>query len=136
MPRNSRAPLFRPPGALAPAERLAAWRARYEREHPRPPAPLRGYDKSWRELRAEVLAEEPYCRDCARRGIERRATMVDHIVSIREAPELRLERSNLQALCFPCHQRKTNQSENGFGLGGDLKNFALTPRPDRVVGFL
>ncbi|WP_338150481.1 HNH endonuclease [Rhizobium laguerreae] len=31
------------------------------------------------------------------------ATLVDHIVSIRRAPHRRMDRSNWQSLCAPCH---------------------------------
>jgi 5-methylcytosine-specific restriction protein A len=75
--------------------------------HPQASAAACGYDRDWRELRDAHLAEEPLCRDCRRRGIERQAQMVDHIQSIRQAPERRLDPSNLQSLCWPCHNRKT-----------------------------
>jgi 5-methylcytosine-specific restriction enzyme A len=61
------------------------------------------------------LELEPTCRHCRRRGIERRAVLVDHIIPIRKAPERRLDPSNLQALCGPCHQRKTIREDGGFG---------------------
>lgn len=51
--------------------------------------------------------EEPLCRYCLRQGRVEAATCVDHIVPISQAPDLRLVRSNLQALCASCHTRKT-----------------------------
>src|SRR6516164_4132391 len=51
----------------------------------------RGYNRSWRELRAEHLAREPYCAACAERGIGRQTTMVDHIIAVRQRPEIRLD---------------------------------------------
>lgn len=122
--RNTRAPLFRPPWRPNPAERLAAWRADYRRCHPLAPAAARGYDKDWRELRDAHLAEEPFCRHCAQRGIERRARTVDHIESIRKAPERRLDPTNLQSLCWPCHNRKTAKFDRDFEAhGGVSENF-------------
>ena len=115
--KNSRAPLFRAPWVPSAGERLAAFRAEQARYHKRPPATARGYDSDWRALRAEVLAAEPMCRQCARQGIERRAQMVDHIEPIRIAPERRLDPTNCQPLCWPCHRRKTNRSDGGFGHG-------------------
>jgi 5-methylcytosine-specific restriction protein A len=49
--------------------------------------------------------------------------MVDHIQSIKDRPDLRLEATNLQSLCWPCHNAKTNRSDGGFGL----------PRPPRAM---
>jgi len=68
---------------------------------------LRGYDGVWRRLRRSYLASAPICVFCEEQGRIIEATEVDHIRSIREAPELRLEWTNLQALCKRCHSRKT-----------------------------
>jgi 5-methylcytosine-specific restriction protein A len=51
--------------------------------------------------------EEGLCRACLFIGRLTAATLVDHIVPISQAPDLRLVRSNLQALCASCHARKT-----------------------------
>lgn len=48
-------------------------------------------------------------------GIERPAQTADHIIPIREAPERRLDPTNLQPLCLPCHHKKTNTRDGGFG---------------------
>lgn len=85
----------------------------------------RGYDRDWEKLRDAVVIERG-CR-CALCGTivvlrKREATAttpvaeVDHYVSIQEAPELRLERSNLRVLCKPCHSGRTAKDQ-GFGRG-------------------
>jgi len=51
--------------------------------------------------------EEPLCRHCLREGRVTAATLVDHIVPLSQAPDLRLLRSNLQSLCARCHAFKT-----------------------------
>ena len=61
----------------------------------------RGYDGAWRRVRAQVLAEEPYCR-C---GCGLPSTQVDHITPLRRGGSN--ERANLQALAKSCHSRKT-----------------------------
>ncbi len=61
----------------------------------------RGYDRQWRNLRAEFLAENPTC------ACGQPATLVDHIVKVRDAPHLRLAWSNLQGMCRSCHAGKT-----------------------------
>lgn len=78
----------------------------------RPNSGVRGYTKGWRQLRAQVLREEPLCRLCLKGSANVRprvepAIEVDHIIPVTLAPELRLTRSNLQPLCKSCHRRKT-----------------------------
>jgi 5-methylcytosine-specific restriction endonuclease McrA len=63
----------------------------------------RGYDNVWLRLSRMCLAEEPYCRYCAREGRTVAAQVSDHIIPIRIRPELRLVRANIQSLCKPCH---------------------------------
>jgi 5-methylcytosine-specific restriction protein A len=65
-------------------------------------------------MRARVLREEPYCRECARIGrIGVIATHVDHINGRADRKEDYLP-ENLQALCTECHSEKTAR-ESGFG---------------------
>jgi 5-methylcytosine-specific restriction enzyme A len=116
--------MFRPAHAPDPAEaaarRLEAWKRRKAAEDAaagiKAPSPdARGYDKDWRMVRASVLAAEPWCRMCAERGIQTQAKLVDHIVTVRERPDLRLNRANLQPLCWPCHNGKTIRHDGGLG---------------------
>jgi 5-methylcytosine-specific restriction protein A len=67
----------------------------------------RGDNGAWVRLRLMVLAEEPLCRECLKLGMVEPASEVDHVISVRQAPELRLVRSNLQSLCASCHSKKT-----------------------------
>ena len=71
----------------------------------------RGYDATWHRMSKMVRMEEPLCRHCLRDGRVTASVLVDHIIPISQAPDLRLVRSNLQALCASCHARKT-QSES------------------------
>lgn len=69
----------------------------------------RGYDADWSKLRFRHLHHNPLCVVCGDK-----ASHVDHIKSVREAPHLRLEPSNLRSMCGPCHSRRTarDQSQN------------------------
>jgi 5-methylcytosine-specific restriction endonuclease McrA len=73
-----------------------------QRERARGSAAARGYDAAWRKVRAEQLKAHPWCVEC---GLE--ATDVDHIVSVRQAPERRLDRTNLRSLCHRHHSQRT-----------------------------
>ena len=64
----------------------------------------------WRNLRREILRDAYKCIECDRSGILEPATEVDHIQPLSRggAP---YDPANLQALCTPCHSRKT-RAEN------------------------
>ena len=96
------------PHKEAAQERARQWKA--EREKERESASRRGYGARWRRLRAEVLREEPLCRECRKAGRIVPATDVDHIVA--RADGGTDDRGNLQPLCHACHSRKT-VCENG-----------------------
>lgn len=66
---------------------------------------------AWRRLRASVLAAEPLCRECARKGRVTAATCVDHI----DGNAMNNGAHALQPLCSPCHSRKTAIENGGFG---------------------
>jgi 5-methylcytosine-specific restriction protein A len=109
----------------------AAGRKRFD--DARGTAASRGYDAVWQRLRLVVLREEPVCRKC-QRALSRE---VDHIVPIAAGGE-RLERSNLQGLCKPCHSRKTATEDSAFarsgplppkGVGGVASVGGVAPRP-------
>ena len=68
----------------------------------RPTAAKRGYDKTWKRLRAYYLSRHPMCESCQTRPAE----LVDHIIPLK-AGGARLDEDNLQALCRKCHGYKT-----------------------------
>lgn len=59
----------------------------------------------WRNARARVKIEEPFCRMCGKV-----ADVVDHIIPIKAGGK-KLARENLQSLCHKCHNEKTLQDE-------------------------
>ena len=61
----------------------------------------------WQDLRSEQLLRQPWCEDCARRGIRTRATDVDHVRDHKGDRALFFDSGNLQSLCHSCHSRKT-----------------------------
>ena len=66
----------------------------------------RGYDYEWQQCRSRYLDDHPCCEDCQEKGVTRPAEHVHHITPISEARALRLEPSNLAALCVPCHEAR------------------------------
>ena len=67
----------------------------------------RGYGRAWQKESRRFLLEHPLCVRCASEGRYVKATVVDHIVPHRGDPVLFWDRSNWQALCKPCHDKKS-----------------------------
>ncbi len=67
----------------------------------------RGYDAKWREARKLFLQKNPLCVSCMRDGKLTPATIVDHVIPHRGDQTLFWNKSNWQALCKRCHDRKT-----------------------------
>lgn len=111
MPRRS--PTHRPSNAGDPRVQKRQHGAAHDRQ--RPSASKRGYDAAWKKLRRLILAAEPLCRMCKAEGRITLAQVVDHIVPIAQAPELRLDQSNCQPLCHHHHNVKTSTEDGGFG---------------------
>lgn len=67
----------------------------------------KGYGRRWQKARAAFLHAHPLCVRCEAQGKLTAATIVDHITPHRGDPALFWDRSNWQALCKSCHDRKT-----------------------------
>ncbi len=100
-------PVFRPSHAPPPAER----RTRYDRD--RGSASARGYDRDWERLRDAHLTANPLCVVCEAAGRLTAASVVDHIQSIRDRPDLRLDPANLRSMCKPHHDSRTATEQRG-----------------------
>jgi 5-methylcytosine-specific restriction protein A len=76
-------------------------------------ATQRGYGTEWRRRTARFRRQNPLCVNYARCG--NRTTTVDHIVPARKREDLFWDESNWQAMCGPCHSRKTAVEDGGYG---------------------
>lgn len=65
----------------------------------------------WADMRQRQFLIEPFCRECARRGIRTIATDVDHVMDHKGDWALFTDRGNLQSLCHACHSRKTMREQ-------------------------
>jgi len=66
---------------------------------------------AWRLARSEYIIAHPICEICHRKP----SREVHHVKSIEEYPELKLDPTNFQATCTPCHSRETVRVDGGFG---------------------
>lgn len=65
----------------------------------------RGYGLDHERMRAQVLVEEPLCRECLKHDRVSPTQVADHIVPKAEGGSD--DRNNYQGLCRPCDARKT-----------------------------
>lgn len=91
----------------------------------------RGYGAAWDRLRKTVMERDKWlCQVCAKAGRTTSAKAVDHITSKAKAATMRWTQeqidaeSNLQAICKPCHDVKTEQEQ------GKKKRERVTVGPD------
>ena len=75
----------------------------------------RGYSYKWQQARKGFLAKHPLCAECERQGRIAAATDLDHIIPHKGDKDAFWTRSNWQALCHPCHSRKTATEDGGWG---------------------
>lgn len=64
--------------------------------------------KQWKDLSHHWLMLHPFCAKCEALGIMRKGDVVDHIIELRDDWSKRLDPTNLQTLCYACHNRKTS----------------------------
>lgn len=57
------------------------------------------------------LLAHPLCLFCWRKGLTVAATVADHIQSVRDRPDLRLDPDNLQSLCDHCHNSERQREQ-------------------------
>lgn len=76
--------------------------AGYEK-YRRDPGTKRRYGRAWKRIRDKYVMEHPFCEMCFNRGIIVEAEEVHHKKPLSEGGTH--DRSNLIALCKPCHSR-------------------------------
>ncbi len=77
----------------------------------RPGATKQGYTYQWEKARKAFLDEHPLCVVCLAKGTTTGANVVDHIIPHRGNQQRFWDVENWQALCKPCHDRKTRRGE-------------------------
>ncbi|WP_311316029.1 HNH endonuclease [Cytobacillus oceanisediminis] len=71
--------------------------------------------KSWQLIREQALLRDlGLCQYCLAKDKITLADMVDHIIPVKEAWELRLVLDNLQSLCNSCHAAKTSEDKKKY----------------------
>ena len=92
---------------------LTAERFCEKHKHPdRPSSASRGYGSKWRRASKQYLQSHPLCVKCLSEGRYTAATVVDHIKPHRGDSTLMWDSNNWQALCKPCHDKKTGYEDS------------------------
>ncbi len=113
---------------IAHGERCPCERRRdAARQDKRPTAAARGYDSAWQRVAAAHLRLNPHCAACHVAGVTTKAQVVDHIIPVRERPDLRLTPSNLQSLCRSHNARKASIDARRSGRGRGASEAIATP---------
>ena len=100
-----------PHGVLCECQRRIQRERKARHDARRPSARARGYNHEWRKARLEYLTMHPHCRECAKHGLTRLATVVDHVIPHRGDKRLFWHRANWQPLCQPCHDSTKQRLE-------------------------
>ena len=75
---------------------------------------------AWRKLRLLALQRDHYlCQECLRRGKITAATEVHHIKELNDFPELGLDLSNLESLCWQCHEDTKKRGKDRTAVSAD-----------------
>ena len=78
------------------------------------------YTAAWQRTRAAYIRENPLCRHCEAQGKITPSKEIDHIIPINPTDSWDTQdgrfghptdNDNLQALCKPCHLRKTGKEK-------------------------
>ncbi len=138
MPTRAPKPCVHPGCRRYAADRGRCAEHAREQDARRGSAASRGYDSKWRRAREQYLRENPLCVTHLADEHVVAASVVDHIVPHKGDSKLFWSRSNWQALCKPCHDRKTATEDGGFAnpvrlarpAGGAVGEGSTTPPPE------
>ena len=84
--------------------------------------------KAWHMRRRVQLQREPVCRFCQRRGVDRVATVADHVSPHRGDVRSFLE-GPLQSLCKTCHDSaKQAEERHGYSVEVGLDGWPVDPK--------
>lgn len=68
--------------------------------------------KIWKNIRRNILIRDEHCcRYCEAKGIIKKATLVDHFISVRDSYEDRYNEDNLYSSCDRCNTVKQVDEE-------------------------
>lgn len=97
-------------------------------------APSQLSSRRWRALRDRVVAEEPLCRlqlSCC----TVRSTTADHIIPVKNRPDLKYVRGNLRGACQPCNMRRGSRPLSEVRAADKLIRKTSEKKPPHALEF-
>jgi 5-methylcytosine-specific restriction enzyme A len=95
-------------GSRCPTHQAAAGAQRRAYDRARSTDPFRIYrTPAWRAFRQAVLVARPLCVDCGAPAKD-----VDHLIPVRERPDLALAAHNVAPRCHRDHSRRTSREHS------------------------
>lgn len=88
----------------------------------------------WKKLRARVIAEEPLCRLRLNRCTIRSDT-ADHIIPVKDRPDLKFVRANLRGSCQSCNKVRGTRPLSEVRREQELIAAATSPKPAAALEF-
>lgn len=73
--------------------------------------------QEWFRVRDQTVAEEPVCW-LQLEGCTGASQTADHVLTVRDRPDLALVRSNLRGVCHSCNRRRGRLGVNELRRGG------------------
>lgn len=68
----------------------------------------------WERLRERILRRDPLCQIATLCGGTAPSTVVDHVIPVRQRPDLAWDEQNLQGACKRDHDRKTATEDSNW----------------------
>lgn len=85
------------------------------------------HTSAWRRIRLMALQRDHYlCQACLKNHVFTKATEVHHIQPLEDFPSLALELSNLQSLCWDCHEQTKTHGRRSPSVPSGVKIIKIT----------
>ena len=71
--------------------------------------------RAWRKLKDQVVREEPLCW-LRLPGCTTFSTTADHVLTVKQRPDLAMVRANLHGACTPCNLKRNDKNVEDIAL--------------------
>lgn len=88
----------------------------------------------WKKLRLQVIAEEPVCRLRLNKCTVRSDT-ADHIIPVKDRPDLKYVRANLRGSCQSCNMARGSRPLSEVRAEQNAAARASVKKPAAALGF-
>ena len=76
--------------------------------------------RAWRKLRDQVVREEPLCW-LRLPGCTTFSKTADHVLTVKDRPDLAMVRANLRGACVPCNLKRSDKTIGQLAVHDDAE---------------